>query len=99
MTGRRGSDPRRLRERFRQDDTGNERITRKMSREDRIVRGERRNRFRENTGLALDQLAHENKRRAMRQTEKRRVRHNAVSHAYSPSSGFGNPVSPQPLTK
>lgn len=67
---RRRGDPRRLRKRFRQDDAGNQRITRKMTGEDRIVRGKRRDRFRGDTGIALDQVAHENKWRAVGEAEK-----------------------------
>ena len=62
-------DASRLRERLGQDDSGNQWIIRKMAGEDRIVRGKRRDRFRQNTRVALDQFAHENKRRSMRQTE------------------------------
>jgi hypothetical protein len=66
----------RLRERLGQDDAGNQWIVRKMTGEDRIIRGKRRCGFRENPRVTLDQFAHEDKRRSMRQTEKRRE----VSH-------------------
>ena len=61
----------RLRERLRKDDPGNQWIIRKMTGEDRVIRGKRRCGFRENARVAPDQFAHENKRRSMRQTEKR----------------------------
>ena len=89
----------RLRERLGQDDAGNQWITRKMTGEDRIIRGKRRSSFRESARVALDQFAHEDKRRSMRQTEKSLTRGNAVSHAFFPQSGFRNPIFPQPLTK
>jgi len=49
----------RLRECFGQDDAGNQPDFGKMTGEDRIFRGKRCRRFRENTGITLDQLAHE----------------------------------------
>ncbi len=73
---RRRRDAGRLRERLGQDDAGNQRIIGKMTGEDRIIRGKRRCGFRERARGALDQFAHEDKRRSMRQTEKRRL----VSH-------------------
>jgi hypothetical protein len=67
-------DPGRLRERLGQDDAGNQWIIRKMTGEDRIVRGKRCDSLRQITRVALDQCADENKRRSMRQTEKRPTR-------------------------
>lgn len=64
-------DPGRLRERLGQDDARNQWITRKMAGEDRIVRSKRRDSFRQSTRVALDQFTDKNKRRSMRQTEKR----------------------------
>ena len=61
----------RLGERFGQDDAGNQRITREMTGEHRIIRGKGRHSLRGNTGIAPDQLAHENKGRAMREAEER----------------------------
>jgi hypothetical protein len=63
-------DPGRLRERLGQDDAGNQWIIWKMTGEDRIIRGKRRDRFRQNTRVALDQFAHENKRRSMGKAKK-----------------------------
>lgn len=63
---RRRRDAGRLRERLGKDDAGNQWIIRKMTGEDRIIRGKRRCGFRESTRVALDQFAHEDKRRPMR---------------------------------
>lgn len=89
----------RLRERLGQDDAGDKGITRKMTDEDRIIRGKRRRGFRENARVALDQFAHEDKRRSMWQTEERLIKGNTVSHIFFPQSGlqpamvgFRNPV-------
>ena len=66
---RRRRDAGRLRERLGKDDAGNQWIIREMTGEDRIICGKRRFGFRESTRVALDQFAHEDKRRSMRQTE------------------------------
>ena len=58
-------DPGCLRERLGQDNARNQWIIRKMTGEDRIIRGKRRNGFRQSSRVALDQFAHENKRRSM----------------------------------
>ena len=68
---RRRRDAGRLRERLGQDDAGNQWIIRKMTGEDRIIREKRRCGLRESTRITLDQFAHEDKWRSMRQTEKR----------------------------
>ena len=59
----------RLRKRLGQDDAGHQWITRKMTGEDRIIRGKRRHSLRQITRVALDQFADENERRSMGQTE------------------------------
>ena len=61
-----GSDPGRLRERFRQDHAGDERIAREMASEHRIVAREARRALRELARLAVEQLPNENERRPMR---------------------------------
>ena len=63
-----------LRERLCKDDARNQWITGKMTGEDRIMRGKRGSGFRESTRVALDQFAHKDKRRSMRQTEKSFIR-------------------------
>ena len=60
----------RLRERLGQDDAGHQRVIRKVTGENRIIRGKPGCGFRESTRVALDQFAHEDKRRSMRQAEK-----------------------------
>ena len=67
----RGGDPGGLRERFRQDHTRDERISRKMPGEHRIARVEKRPAFRRNARIHGDDVADENKRRPMREAEKR----------------------------
>ena len=69
VTGRR-RDAGRLRECLGQDHAGNERITREMTGEDRIIRGKRRSRFRRDAGIAPKQFAHKNKRWPVGKAEK-----------------------------
>jgi hypothetical protein len=59
-----------LRERLGQDDAGHQRVIRKVTGENRIIRGKRRGGFRENARVALDQFADENKRRPMGKAKK-----------------------------
>ena len=69
VTGSR-RDAGRLGERFGKDDAGHKGIARKMTGENGIIRGKRGDGFRRNPRVALAQLAHENKRRAMGKAKK-----------------------------
>ena len=59
----------RLRKRLGQDDAGHQWIIRKMTGEDRIIRGKRRDRFRQGSRVAPGQFADENKWRSVRKAK------------------------------